>query len=202
MEVGDHTYRVIHPASADALIDEGEFDRDERLPYWADLWPSAIALARHLAGRDLSNKRVIELGCGLGLPTTAALDAGAEVVATDHYEPALEFAAHNAKVNTRHAPRTALLDWREPELDGLGAFDLVVGADVLYEALSGLALAELVPRLLASGGEVVFADPNRNTAPVFLDGMEESGFRVSTGSATVEQAGKDVGVLLHRLRRS
>lgn len=92
-----------------------------------------------------------------------------------------------------------MLDWRHPDLDGLGAFDLVVGADVLYEALNGLALAELVPRLLAPGGEVVFADPNRNTAIVFLDGMEEHGFRVATESAAVEQDGKEVEVSLHRL---
>lgn len=165
------------------------------------MWPSAIALARRLADLDLSGKRVIELGCGLGLPTITALDGGAEVLATDHYAAALDFAAHNARANAGREPRTALLDWRNPEADGLGTFDLVVGADVLYEALSGLALVELVPRLLASGGEVLFSDPDRNTAPVFLDGMEERGFRVSTRSATVEQAGKDVKVLLHRLRR-
>lgn len=143
----------------------------------------------------------MELGCGLGLPTITALDRGAEVVATDHYASALDFAAHNARANTGRGPRTALLDWRHPGLDGLGRFDVVLGADVLYEALSGLALAELVPRLLAPGGEVVFADPNRNTAPVFLDEMWEHGFRVSSEGTTVEQGGREIGVLLHTLLR-
>lgn len=198
--VGERAYRVTHPASADALIDEEDFDRNERLPYWADLWPSAIALARHLAGRDLSGKRVVELGCGLGLPSITVLDRGAEVIATDHYESALAFAVHNARANTGREPRTVPLDWRHPELDGLGTFDLVLGADVLYEALNGLALVDLVPRLLAPGGEVVFADPNRDTAVVFLDGMEKSGYRVSSEKTAVEQGGKEVGVMLHRLR--
>lgn len=200
VEAGGRDYRITHPAAADALIDEEEFERDERLPYWADLWPSAIALARWLSGRDLFGKRVLELGCGVGLPSVVALSRGAEVVVSDQYAAAMDFAVFNARSNEGREPERFMLDWRRPELDGLGSFDLVLGADVLYEALSGLALAELVPRLLAPGGEAVFADPNRNTAPVFLDEMEEHGFRVTTESLGVEQDGKGVEIGLHRLR--
>ncbi|HET7479878.1 MAG TPA: 50S ribosomal protein L11 methyltransferase [Rubrobacteraceae bacterium] len=200
VEVGGGNYRITHPAAADALIDEAEFDHDERLPYWADLWPSAIALARSIADQNLAGRRVIELGCGLGLPSVAALARGAEVLATDHYAATLDFAAHNARTNVGRDLRTALLDWRSPEIESLGVFDLVIGADVLYEALSGLALAELVPRLLSPRGEAVFADPNRNTAPVFLDEMEEQGFRTTTEIVSVEQGGRGVEIGLHRLR--
>lgn len=200
MVVGEKTYRITHPVSADALIDEADFDHDERLPYWADLWPSAIALSRWLSEKDLRDKRVLELGCGVGLPSSVCLSRGAEAVVSDHYAAAMDFAVFNARTNAGREPETFLLDWRSPELDGLGLFDLVIGADVLYEALSGLALAEMVPRLLLPRAEVVFADPNRNTAPVFLDGMEEHGFRVTTESAVVEQAGQEIEVLLHRLR--
>ena len=199
MEIGDRTYNVLHPASADALIDEGDFERDERLPYWAELWPSAIALARYLARKTVGGKRAIELGCGVGLPTIVALSRGAEVLATDYYEAALDFAAYNARLNVGLEPETALLDWHAPEAERLGAFDLVFAADVLYERRNAPALAELVPGLLASGGEVVFADPRRKDASPFLELMKERGFESETRVITVEQAGREVRVLVHRL---
>ena len=197
----DHaTYRLAHPVSADDLIDEEDFDRDERLPYWAELWPSALALSRHLSKRDLAATRAIELGCGVGLPTIVALARGATVLATDHYEAALDFTAHNARTNLNLEPDTTLLDWRIPDFEGLGTFDLVLAADVLYERKNAAALADLVPRLLAPGGEALFADPHRDEAPVFLVAMEKSGFEDTREEITVEQGARGVKVILHRLR--
>jgi predicted nicotinamide N-methyase len=201
VRIGDTSYRITHPTSADALIDETDFDRNERLPYWAELWPSAIALARYLYGRELTGTRAIELGCGVGLPTVAALARGARMLATDHYEAALDFAIHNAYTNLGQALETILLDWRTPDIQRLGTFDLAIGADVLYERPNALALADLVPNLLAPEGEAIFADPRRDSAPTFLAVMKERGFENDTRSATVEQGGREVRVLLHRLRR-
>ena len=200
MKVGDETYRIVHPASVDALLDEEDFDHDERLPYWAELWPSAVALARCLARRDLEGLRVVELGCGVGLPTVAALDRGARVLATDHNEAALDFVAHNARANLGREPTTALLDWFAPQFDGLPPFDLVLAADVLYERRNAGALADLVPKLLAPGGEALFADPRRPPAPSFLEEVGERGFGVLTEETVVEQGEREVRVLLHRVR--
>jgi predicted nicotinamide N-methyase len=199
VEVGDGTYRILRPTSADALIDEGDFERDERLPYWAELWPSAIALARSLSRKDLTGRRLVELGCGLGLSTVTALARGARVLATDHDEAALDFTVHNARTNLGREPETALLDWHAPE--SLGTFDLVVAADVLYERRNAPALATLVPELLVPGGEAIFADPRRRDAPLFFELMEERGFQVLTRSAVVEQGERRVKVLVHRIRR-
>lgn len=171
------------------------------MPYWAELWPSALALARHLATRDLTDTRAIELGCGVGLPTVTALSRGAKILATDHYEAALDFTAHNARSNLEVEPETVLLDWREPDVMGMGTFDLVLAADVLYERKNAVALAGLVPKLLAPGGEALFADPRRDEAPVFFEAMAELGFEDTIEDATVEQATKKVKVLLHRMRR-
>ena len=93
-----------------------------------------------------------------------------------------------------------LLDWRTPEIDGIGTFDLVLAADVLYERKNAQALAGLVPRLLAPGGEAVFADPRRDEAPVFLQAMEEDGFEDVIEDTMADQGTKSVKVLLHRLR--
>jgi predicted nicotinamide N-methyase len=199
--VGGRTYQIVRPASVDDLLDEEDFEHEERLPYWAELWPSAISLARYLSRQDLSGYRAVELGCGVGLPTVVALDRGAEVLATDHNEAALDFVAHNARANLGRKPETALLDWFSPRLGGLGTFDLVFAADVLYERRNAPALADLVPRLLAPGGEALIADPRRPPAPSFLEALGARGFRASVEGSTVEQGGREVEVLIHRFRR-
>ena len=201
MEVGSRTYRITHPVSADDLICEEDFDRDERLPYWAELWPSGLALARHLSKRDLAGTHAIELGCGVGLPTILALAQGAEVLATDHYEAALDFTTYNARVNLDREPKVSVLDWREPDTGSIGTYDLIFAADVLYERKNAAALADLVPKLLAPGGEAIFADPRRDEAPVFFGAMKEQGFKDGTEEITIEQPARGVKVLLHRLRR-
>jgi predicted nicotinamide N-methyase len=149
----------------------------------------------------LAGVRAIELGCGVGLPTLVCLARGATVLATDHYGAALDFTAYNAINNLDREPGTVLLDWRVPNTEGLGTFDLVLAADVLYERKNAAALADLVPWLLAPDGEAVFADPRRDEAQVFLDAMEEIGFERATEEFTVQQGTRRVKVLLHRLRR-
>ncbi len=202
VSVGEKTYRIVYPEMADALIDEAEFDQDERLPYWADLWPSALALACHLSGRDLSGERVLELGCGVGLPGVVALDRGAEVLLTDHYKAALDFASYNARINTGREPRTMLLDWHVPPTARFGKFDHVIAADVLYERRNIPSLLDLIPALLAPEGEALFADPRRKDTPLFVEEMKEKGFRHEVENFAVEQGGREIEVLLHTLRRT
>ena len=201
MEVSGKRYRLTHPSVPDELIDEEEFDRDERLPYWAEIWPSAIALARRLSREDLAGRRLIELGVGVGLPTLVALDRGASVLATDYYAAAPDFTRHNALKNGLPEPETALLDWHATP--DVGAFDLVIAADVMYEERSTRSLARLVPGLLVPGGEALFADPGRRYEPLFRELMQENGFGFETEETSVGVEGieRDVTVLLHSIRR-
>ena len=199
VRVGNTTYRIAHSAAADALIDEEDFARDERLPYWAELWPSAVALACYLSRENLRGRRAIELGCGVGLPSVAALDYGARVTSTDHYQAALDFTRYNAHASLGREPQVQLLDWHTPETQDLGLFDLVFAADVLYESRNVSALAALIPTLLTPEGEVLLADPRRKHAPTFLERMRESGFRFSTEEHEVPSGERKVTVLVHRL---
>ena len=202
VEVGEATYSMTYPAAADALIDEEDFARDERLPYWAELWPSAVALARRVSKEKLAAKRVVELGCGIGLPSLAARARGAVVTATDHYQAALDFARYNARTNLGLLePQTRLLDWLAPETEGLEeAFDLILAADVLYESRNVPALTTLIPALLAPGGEVLLADPRRKDTVTFLEKMRNKGFRSTTEEHVVSSGGRKVVVLVHQLR--
>lgn len=118
---------LLRPAAPDALIDEEAFAEDEFLPYWAELWPAALALAEALP--DVEGLRVVELGCGLGVPSLIAAARGADVTAVDWADDAVELLQRNAAANGLEL-RAERRDWREPWTE---RFDLAITADVLYE---------------------------------------------------------------------
>lgn len=201
--VGGRRLTVARPRSAEDLIDEDAYAVDERLPYWAELWPSAHVLAADLAGRDLRGRRVVELGCGVGLPSVVAALGGADVLATDWYGEALRFAAWNAAA-AGAALGTLLVDWSSPPpaLLSRPPADLVVGADVLYEERNGPALAALAPRILAPDGELMIADPRRPHADLLLDALTAAGWSLTTREVRHGARQDESGpvVHLHRLR--
>ena len=135
-------------------------------PYWAVLWRSGVVLARELDVEGLRGVRVVELGCGLAVPSIVAARAGAEVLATDAYAEALMLVARNAHANDVRL-ETATVDWTAPdELVRRAPFDLVLAADVLYERASVAVLLSLLPRLAP---EAWIADPGRPAANAFID---------------------------------
>ena len=160
---------VLRPRDSEALLDEHAFERDEFMPYWAELWPSGVALARAVATRSLKGARVVELGCGLGLPSIAAALAGGRVLATDWAVDSVAATAANAVRNGAQV-ETLRVDWREPEpLLERAPFDLVLAADVLYEERNVDPLLALLPRLAP---EAWIADPGRATAARFWAAAE------------------------------
>jgi predicted nicotinamide N-methyase len=144
--VGDVELSLERPTSPEALIDEAAFERDEFLPYWAELWPASTALAAALP--EVAGLRVVELGCGLGVPSLVAAARGAEVTATDWAPDAIDLLRENAERN-RLELRAEVRDWREPWEE---RFDLVLAADVLYEQRNVepllARLRELAPKAL------------------------------------------------------
>jgi predicted nicotinamide N-methyase len=171
--VAGRDLRLLRPRDAEALLDEAAFEHEEYLPYWAELWPSAVALARAIGVRALHGARTLELGCGLGLPAIAAALAGGRVLASDWSPDAVALAARNAALND--APvETLLCSWTAPgPLVARGPWALVLASDVLYEARNGEALLPLLPRLVGERGEVWLADPGRPPAGGFLAAAEE-----------------------------
>jgi predicted nicotinamide N-methyase len=158
--IAGRTWTLDLPRSAEDLINEADFERDERLPYWADLWPSAIVLAGEVAALDGAGQRAIEYGAGLGLPSLAAVSAGFDITVTDYFEDALLFARRNALRNCGRDLPTRLVDWRAlPE--SVGTFDLVLAADVLYERPYAPLVAQAVVGALAPNGVALIADPGR-----------------------------------------
>jgi predicted nicotinamide N-methyase len=169
IELAGRTLTLLRPPSADELIDEAAFGEDEFLPYWAELWPSGVALAAVVTTLDVRGKRVLELGAGLGLPSLAAALGGGDVLATDWADEAVELLRANARRNGI-ALRAERARWDEAEPLVAGApWDIVLGADLLYEARNAEQLAALLPRL---GGEILLAEPGRPFAKSFLAGWD------------------------------
>jgi predicted nicotinamide N-methyase len=163
---GPRELTVLRPRDSEALLDEHAFEQEEFLPYWAELWPSGVALARAISRRALKGARVLELGCGLGLPSLAAALAGGRVLATDWSPAAIDLLESNAERNGARLDR-AVVRWEEPgALVDQAPWDLVLAADVLYERRNVAVLTDLLPRL---GGEVLLADPGRPALEDFLE---------------------------------
>jgi len=127
IHIGNVELDLLRPQSPEALIDEEAFAHDEFLPYWAELWPAARALAGALP--DVRGLKVVELGCGLGVPSLVAAAGGAQVTATDWANEAIELLRENAARNGLHV-QAEVRDWRDP---WPARFDVVLAADVLYE---------------------------------------------------------------------
>ena len=143
--VVDTVYRVWQPPDLDALIDVAAFERDERIPYWANVWESAIVLAEEVAALDGRGRSFLELGCGIGLPAIVAARRGFAATATDYEDDALEAVRYNAERNGATGLVSRLVDWRNPP-DDLRGFDHVVAADVLYENHHAVALVAMIAR--------------------------------------------------------
>jgi predicted nicotinamide N-methyase len=202
VEIGGQPVTLTRPRSADDLISEADFEKDERLPYWADVWPSSTALASRIAAADGRGRRALELGCGLGLVTIAALRAGYDVLATDYYEDALLFARYNGLTNAGREPDTRMVDWRHLPAD-LGAFDLVVASDVLYERAYATLVAETLVATLKPDGVALIADPGRVALLSFLGECEARGCVTSIHARSPWTDGSaHQTITIHEVRRS
>jgi predicted nicotinamide N-methyase len=157
------------------------------LPYWAELWDSAVGVARHLELMtnevQFSKLTVLDLGCGMGLTGTVAAALGARVMFADLETPALLFARLNSLPWTQRV-RTRRLDWRK---DRLGEpFDLIVGADILYERKQWDHLEPFWREHLAAGGMVILGEPGRRTGELFIDWIRDRGWRLQRLAIPVE----------------
>ncbi len=204
VQAGARTWTVYLAADMDELLDaliakgtDHPDVRDERLPYWADIWPSALALAARVAreGWIRPDQCVLELGCGPGVAGLCAAEA-ARVVVSDLQPDALQLATLNWLVNVGRAPETLLLDWRDPQ--PAWAADVLLASDVAYEARFFMPLIRTFQTMLRPGGYAILGEPGRPVARPFFEQLAAAGFAV-TGYP--EPAGPTGGVTVYRIER-
>src|SRR3954466_14785426 len=200
VQLGGLDVELLSPANADDLISEDDYVKDERLPYWADLWPSAQILAREVREMRLGGLRVLELGCGLGLVAVGATLAGGQVTATDYYDDAILFATLNVAEATGKTIAARMVDWTSMPTD-LGRFDVVLTSDVLYEPRYAALVAGAITATLRRGGEAIVADPGRIACPDFLNECRVRGLVVASSTPHAYAEGEiRQTITLYRLR--
>lgn len=139
------------------------------------LWPAGLALADEMCTFPVAGKRILELGCGLGLASLVLQRRGADITASDHHPLARSFLAHNAEINGLEPLSFADVPWAGPNLE-LGTFDLVIGGDVLYERGHAALLAGFLGHHARRASEVVLTDPGRPHRSHFRARMTAQGY--------------------------
>lgn len=184
--IGDLELKIDCLENLDQTIDDlfAELERagnpqllGELCPYFGTVWPSARALARSVWSRasDFQGKRVLELGCGLALPSITAAKLGASVVATDFHPEVPRFLRRNLELNGVSVEYFRV-DWSKgfPEL---GEFDWVVGSDILYERQHALLLPKTLAKYMTSRSAALVCDPARPYLQAFVDATNQYGFQ-------------------------
>lgn len=170
VEASHERLRLVVPKSSQDLLTAGWSPGD--LPHWADVWPASVAFARHLLRQSATwrDRRVVDLGCGLGVAGIAAAKRGADVLFADLSDDALEFARFNVAQNDcAERARFRRFDWAREDLPEC---DVLILSDVTYEYKALSALLRHVERIAAWGGSVHALDPWRPTANDFVDRLE------------------------------
>jgi predicted nicotinamide N-methyase len=212
IELGGTSIRLARPSDPDRLLDDPRVvdwnRRDDYMPYWAYLWPSAILLAEWVACEPWAVRpdaaialETLEIGCGLGLPGLVAVARGLRVRFTDHDPAPLEFVARSAAENRFDHGQYSIrhLDWRSLPDE---RFAIILGADVIYEARLVPLVAELLSRLLAPDGMGVIASPCRAAAQGFPTALADVGLTCQEKSVTAgSPEGQTIEGTIYQVRR-
>jgi predicted nicotinamide N-methyase len=128
-----------------------------------------------------AGEKILEIGCGLALASLVGHRRGADVTASDRHPLTAGFLAENLRLNDLLPMKYLHGDWDAADDDAEagvapGAFDLIVGSDLLYERDAGGALARFVSRHAKASCEVWIVDPDRSNRPAFNRRMAAAGF--------------------------
>lgn len=224
IQIGDLQIPFTRIADPNRVLDEVAEEEDRRekisgrrqtgdslhLPYWAELWDSALGLGQYLVGEGargkgrgaskknpsvlapcpsplvpISTPSVLDLGCGMGLAGTAAAAMELHVLFVDLEAPALLFAQLNSLAYaSRTRTRTRQLNWQKDRLDE--KFDLILGADILYERAQWQFLEPFWRAHLRPGGSVLLGEPGRQTGDLFVNWITQQGWRLARHEEAIQ----------------
>lgn len=183
LTIGDRLWQITAATDQSALSDISE--HLDHFPHGLLLWEAAIGLAQSLgiSHKVGSDQRVLELGCGVGLPGLVARALGAQVWQTDHLAATLAVAASNAEQNGVSGINYFLADWRE--WSHTPQYDLILGTDILYARLRHFYLERIFHKNLAPGGALLLSDPGRPQTLDFVVELEQRGWSIDLTTQTV-----------------
>lgn len=180
LRFGQHDYQIRSLIDAQQFADpDGNAERvgisSAQWSLFGHVWPAGQVLAETMASEDIAGKRILEVGCGLGLASLVLQQRGADITASDYHPLAEVFLAYNAALNGLQAVTYRTLRWDEPSLS-LGDFDLIIGSDILYERGHASQLAALLPRHARACSEILITDPGRGNSNGFTRALATQGY--------------------------
>ena len=159
--------------------DEGEAEAlgisSATWPIFGVVWASGEALARLMFDYDVEGRRILEIGCGIGLASLVLNHRDSDITATDHHPEAGAFLEQNTDLNGGAPIPFVRAGWAG-EASGLGTFDLIIGSDLLYERSHVADLSGFIDRHARETCEVVLMDPGRGQIGRFGNVMEALGY--------------------------
>ena len=193
--IGGQPFKFLVPKSIDSFIDQKDLLTD--FPLWSKIWEASMILADHLAAMPPDpQKRILEIGGGVGLVGIVAACFGHRVTIMEHNPDAVRFARANAEVNrcsNGEGPLVTQVDWRQPALKR--AFDYIVGSEVIYNEKDYTPLRRLFTTCLVPGGTVILAERARKTSIAFFQQMS-SAFEITARKKVLRLEGEEVRVIL------
>lgn len=189
-------FRFFVPRHIEPFVNPDDVMHD--FPLWSKIWEASLVLSDHIAGLPpVPGRRFLEIGAGIGVVGIVAATFGHEITMTEHNPHALQFAGANALENGLADIEIMDLDWNHPTLEG--AFDCIVGSEVVYRERDFEALEKLFRRLLKPEGEILLAEGIRKTSMEFFARMQER-YRLEARKKVLRSEGREVPVVLCTMR--
>lgn len=204
--IGGHVYRLRLLSDKEQFSDPDGYRvrlgiSPAQWSQFGQVWPSGRLLAQAMHRYRIANKRILELGCGIGLASLVLQRRGADITASDMHPLAGAFLAYNAVLNALPAVHYHGLRWRVPQ-PALGHFELIIASDVLYERDQSFLLAGVIERHASPIAEVMVTDPGRGHRAQFSRLLAAQGFDLTEKLCPMDDY--DVppyrGCLLHYIR--
>jgi ETFB lysine methyltransferase len=139
------------------------------------VWPSSEVLAHFIYNYNIENKKILEVGCGIGLSSLILNHLQADITATDYHPEVEKYLLENTKLNHDTTIPFVRTDWEDKE-NRLQSYDLIIGSDILYESNHAELLANFINAHANDTCEVLIVDPGRGNRSSFTKKMDKYGF--------------------------
>ena len=187
--------RFYKPKRIDRFINPD--DPMDGFPLWAKIWEASAVLVQYMADLTVApERRVLELGSGMGVAGITAASLGHDITLTEYAPDALNFLKANAVLNNCTQAPIQHLDWFKPDLDG--RFDLIIGSEIVYQKEAVEALGGIFKKFLSHQGKVVLAERVRSTGAVFFEKMAAQ-YDIQAQKRTLTSREKSETVILFEL---
>jgi len=145
-------------------------------PLFGLVWPSGEILAQLMSTYDIQGKRILEIGCGVGLASLVLNARQADISATDLHPSAETFLAHNTELNSGAPIPFLRIGWDDAQNMAFGDFDLIIGSYLFYGEEHAEMLSRFIEEYTKPDCEVLMVVATRGYGGKFAQAMEALGF--------------------------